>query len=354
MRLPSTTRQKRILVCTAQTPFVWGGSEILADSLARELSKRGWPVDVIRMPFRWYPKAEILKSYMMWRLIDLTEAESQPIDLVIATRFPSFAVQHPYKVTWLVQQFRQAYDLFGTEHSHFKAVPEDEQLRQSIRRIDTQALIESHRLFTISQNVANRLFRYNGLKAKPLYPPPQYEGRYRHDGYGDYVLSVSRLNRLKRIDLMIKAMAQVRTQTRLLIVGQGSEQEHLQDLARKQGVLARVEFLGHVDEDRLLDLYANCLAVFYGPLDEDYGLATVEAFKSQKPVLTFSDSGGVLEFVEEGITGYIVPPDKTKALAERIDQLYKDRALCRRLGMAGFDKVCSITWDITISRLLGE
>ena len=348
------TPQKRILVCTAQTPFVWGGAEILADSLTRELSKRGWPVDMIRMPFRWYPKEEILKSYMMWRLIDLTEAEGQPIDMVIATRFPSFAVRHPHKVVWLVQQFRQVYDMFGTEYSHFTATPEDEQLRQSIRRIDSQALSESQRLFTISQNVADRLFRYNGIKAAPLYPPPQYEGQYRHDDYGDYVLSVSRLNPLKRVDLIIKAMAHVQTQTRLLIVGEGSEQEKLQDLARRQGVLERVEFLGYVDQDCLLKLYANCLALFYGPLDEDYGLATVEAFKSQKPVLTFADSGGVLEFVEDGLTGYVAPPDNLRQLAERIDCLYQDRALCRRLGMAGLSKVAPITWETTISRLLGE
>ncbi len=344
----------RVLVCTAQTPFIRGGSEILADSLAHELSKRGWVVDVIRIPFRWNPKEEILKSYMMWRLIDLTEADGQPIDLVIATRFPSFAACHPNKVTWLVQQFRQAYDLFGTPNSHFTDSPEDTRLRQLIRQADIHTLTEAKRLFAISKNVAKRLYQYNGLQAIPLYPPPQHEGKYRNDGYGDYVLSVSRLNRFKRVNLIIEAMAYVHPRMRLFIASEGPERENLQKLAHRRGVSDRVKFLGYVDDDQLLELYANCFAVFYGPLDEDYGLATVEAFKSQKPVLTASDSGGVLEFVEDEVNGYVVSPDQPRQLAERLDQLYQTPTLCQQLGIAGFEQVRPITWESTLSHLLGD
>lgn len=348
------SQPKRIAVCTSQVPFVWGGAEILTETLASELSKRDWPVEIVRIPFRWNPKEEILKGYLAWRLIDLTEAEDQPIDIVIATKFPSFAIRHPHKITWLIQQFRQAYDLFGTEYSHFTTSPEDERLRQLIRQIDTRMLAESQRLFTISRNVARRLVHYNGLQAEPLYPPPRHEGLYRNDDYGDYVLSVSRLDLLKRVSIIIEAMAHARTEARLVIVGQGPEAERLQDLARRRGIADRVEFLGQVNDGQLLDLYANCFAVFYGPRDEDYGLATVEAFKSQKPVLTALDSGGVLEFVEEGATGYIVSPNEPRQLADWIDRLYSNRALCHQLGMAGFDTVRSITWDATISRLLDE
>jgi len=102
----SKMRTKRIVICASQTPFVHGGAEILVESLYRQLMERGWPVEVVRVPFRWYPKEEILKGYLAWRLLDLTEGEGQKIDLVIATKFPSFVVQHPNKVTWLIQQFR--------------------------------------------------------------------------------------------------------------------------------------------------------------------------------------------------------------------------------------------------------
>lgn len=346
------TQRKRIAICTSQAPFTSGGAEILVEALARELMKRDWPVEVVRIPFQWSPKEEILKGYLGWQLVDLIEAEGKPIDIVIATKFPSFVVHHPHKITWLIQQFRQAYDLFGTEFSPFTTSPADERLRQLIRQIDTRALAESQRLFAISKNVARRLAHYNRLHAEPLYPPPQHEGLYRNEGYGDYVLSVSRLDLLKRVDIIVEAMAHVRTGAGLLIAGDGPEMERLQSMVQERGISNRVEFLGHVEDGRLLDLYANCFALFYGPLDEDYGLVTVEAFKCQKPVLTTSDSGGVLEFVEEGTTGYIVPPDEPKQLADHIDRLHTDHVLCQRLGMAGFDSVRSITWDNTIWKLL--
>jgi len=343
---------KRIAICTAQIPFEHGGAEILAESSVRELRKRGYAVDLVRVPFRWYPKEEILKGYLAWRLLDLTESEGKPIDLVIALKFPSFAVRHPNKIVWLVQQFRQAYDLFSTEHSYFTTSPEDERLRQCIHRIDTQTLAESRRRFAISRNVAQRLARYNGLQAEPLYPPPTHEGLYRNDGYGNYVLVVNRLNVIKRTHLIIKAIAHVRGGARLLIAGRGPEEQRLKDLTHRLGATERVEFLGYVDGNMLLDLYANCFALFYGPLDEDYGLATVEAFKSQKPVLTMADSGGVLEFVEDGYTGYVVLPTDLRQLAARIDELYADRERCRRMGMQGYQAVEHINWDQTIQRLV--
>jgi glycosyltransferase involved in cell wall biosynthesis len=343
---------KRIVICTSQIPFVYGGAELQAECLQRELAARGYVVDMVRIPFRWYPKEEILKGYLAWRLIDLTESEGQKIDLVIPMKFPAFAVRHPNKVTWLIQQFRQAYDLFGTQWSHFTHDPADTRLRQVIREIDTLTLAESRHIFTISHNTADRLASYNGLQGELLYTPPPHEGLYHHDSYGDYVLVVSRLNVLKRVHLIIEAMAHVRSKVRCLIAGEGPEEAALKRLTQERGLAGQVEFLGYVDDARVIDLYANALAVFYGPYDEDYGLATVEAFKSHKPVLTVTDSGGVLEFVQEGVTGYVVPPGKAEMLAERIDQLYADRALCRELGEAGYASVQDITWERTIARLL--
>jgi glycosyltransferase involved in cell wall biosynthesis len=146
----------------------------------------------------------------------------------------------------------------------------------------------------------------------------------------------------------------VRGGVRCLIAGRGEEADNLKRLAQERGVADRVEFLGFVPDEQLIELYANCFATFYGPYDEDYGLATVEAMKSHKPVLTATDSGGVLEFVQDGVTGYVVPPGNPETLAERIAQLYADRALCRQLGQAGYERVRGITWERTIEQLLGK
>ena len=64
-----------------------------------------------------------------------------------------------------------------------------------------------------------------------------------------------------------------------------------------------MRFTGHVSAQELTDLYATCRAVFYGPIDEDYGFTTVQALAAARPVVTTDDSGGVLEFIEDGSRG---------------------------------------------------
>jgi len=102
-----------------------------------------------------------------------------------------------------------------------------------------------------------------------------------------------------------------------------------------------------------LTLYANALAVFYAPYDEDYGFVTIEAFKSRKPMLSTSDAGGVLEFIVDGENGYISAPGQLEQIAGYIDLFYNNRALCRRLGEAGYVKVRDVNWEYTIQKLLG-
>ena len=343
----------RIVVCHAQVPFEHGGTEILAESLVEQLRQRGHLVDLVHAPQSWATHEQILANYLIWRLTNLdTTQDGQPIDRVIALKVPSYAVRHKHKVTWLIQQFRQCYDLYGTPYSGLTDSPEDQELRATIRRMDTRTINESKHVFAISQNVANRLHNFNGLTAEVLYPPPSMEGRYYNDSYGDYVLSVSRLDPLKRVDLLVRAMSRTRSDVRCLIVGRGPEQRRLQELVRKHGLADRIEFLGFVANADLIELYANALALFYAPIDEDYGLVTIEAMKSDKPVITAKDSGGVLEFVEQDTTGAIFDPDDIDGLASAIDRLAGDHGLARRLGEQGRERVAGITWDATINRLL--
>src|SRR5829696_3465138 len=195
----------RIAVCAPQVPFERGGTEILAETLVRELRTRGHEVEEVKIPFKWYPRASALREAVVWRLVDIEEAQERPVDLVIATKYPSYAIRHSNKVVWLVHQFRQAYELDRTDLGQFDESPEGRALRREVHRLDRLALGEAKKLFATSQNVADRLERSTGLVPEVLPHPPQ-ELPYHCDEYGDFVLSVGRIDRAKRVDLLLQAL----------------------------------------------------------------------------------------------------------------------------------------------------
>jgi glycosyltransferase involved in cell wall biosynthesis len=118
-------------------------------------------------------------------------------------------------------------------------------------------------------------------------------------------------------------------------------------------VTSRVSFLGAVADQALPALYREALAVIYVPFDEDYGLVTLEAFLAAKPVVTASDSGGTLEFVDDGVTGAVTPPDPA-ALGAAVGALHASRARAASLGDAGRSRASAITWDGVIDRLVSH
>ena len=339
----------RIAVCRPQVPFARGGAEIFTDRLVEELRARGHESDLVSVPFKWYPGVRVLTQAFLWRMLDLDEADGRPIDVVVATKFPSYLVRHRNKRVWLVHQFRQAYELDGTELGQFDDSPGARALRRKVQALDRVALGEATRLFAISRNVARRLEASTGLEAEVLPHPPQAL-EFRCESYGDFVLSVNRLDRAKRIDLLLEAAA-LDARLRVVIAGDGPDRERLEQLAHDRGLDGRARFAGRVSEKELADLYARCLAVYYAPLDEDYGMVPLEAFLSEKPVLTTTDAGGPLEVVADGATGLVVSPDAGE-LARAAGWLHDHRDDAALLGRAGQAVAAEVTWDRAIGRLL--
>jgi glycosyltransferase involved in cell wall biosynthesis len=324
-----------------QVPFERGGTEIFADGLVAALREQGHEAELVTVPFKWYPGERVLTQAFLWRLLDLEESNGRPVDAVIATKFPSYVVRHPNKIVWLLHQFRQAWDLDRTELGQFSESAEDRALRRKVLELDRVSLGEAKKIFTTSSIVAGRLKDSVGLDAEVLAPPPAPLA-FHCEEYGDFVLSVNRLDRAKRIDLLLEAAARV-PDVRVVVAGDGPDRERLQALATD-----RVEFVGRVGDEELADLYARCRAVYYAPVNEDYGLVPYEAFLSDKPVLTTTDAGGPLDIVHDGETGRVVEP--------RVEELARaltiDADDARRLGRAGHEIARDVTWSKCIERLL--
>jgi glycosyltransferase involved in cell wall biosynthesis len=342
----------RIAVCAPQVPFERGGTEILVETLADQLRSRDHEVELVRIPFKWYPGPRPLREALVWRLLDLEEAQGRPIDLVIATKFPSYAIRHPNKIVWLVHQFRQAYDLDRTEFGQFGADPFDRATVRGIQRLDRLTLGEARRRFAISRNVAKRLHSSTRLDAEVLLPPPQPLDYRTSAGVGKFILSVGRLDRSRRVDLLLEAAA-LDSSLQIVVAGEGPDRERLEQVSAERGLDGRVSFAGRVAENELVDLYADCLAVFYAPIDEDLGLVPYEAFLSEKPVVTTRDAGGTLEVVVDRENGIVCEP-MPAAVASACAWLAANPGEARARGRSGKRTAERVTWDAVVDRLLSS
>ena len=334
----------RVAVCRPQAPFVRGGVEIFTDTLVEQLRARDLEAEIVSLPWQGWPNDRLATNAMMWRLVELGPDLDMPADLVIATKFPSYLLRHPNKVVWLVHQLRQAYELHGTPLGQFSDSRDDRSIRRAIHDLDRSSLSEARKLLATSHNVAERLERSTGLTAEVLPHPPQ-ELPYRCDCYGDFALCVGRLDAAKRIDLLLEA-AKLEPTLKVVVAGHGPERARLENLAS-----GNVRFVGYVAADVLADLYARCGAVYYAPIDEDFGMVPYEAFRAAKPVVTTTDAGGPLEVVRDGENGRVVDSDPDAVVAA-LRELLADDAMARSFGEAGQSATEQVNWDNAIAKLL--
>ena len=346
----------RIAVAHPQTPFVRGGAETHTESVVAALKQAGHEAEEVVVAGKWYPATELVHQMAVWRALDLSESNGEPIDMLIALKFPAYLVLHERKVVWLIHQHRSAYELW--DHPEFADLGkqiEGPAVRDMVQQSDRIALGEAKRIFTNSANVQQRLWSSLRLSSDVLYhPSPLSESLIDKEPgpLGDHIAFPSRLEGLKRQSLAIEAMRHVRTGVRLVLVGNGPDEEKLAGLITKHGLGSKVELAGRVSDERLRDLYETALGVYYGPYDEDYGYVTIEGFAAHRPVVVPNDSGGPLEFVTEGETGFVTPPEPA-AIAHAFDRLFSDRRLARKMGEAGHEnvRVTVPDWPEIVARL---
>jgi glycosyltransferase involved in cell wall biosynthesis len=346
----------RIAVAHAQTPFVRGGAETHTESVVAALKQAGHEAEEVVIAGKWYPATELVHQMAVWRALDLSESNGERIDMVIALKFPAYLVPHERKVVWLIHQHRSAYELW--DHPEFADLGKQldgPAVRDMVHQSDRISLGEAKRIFTNSRNVQQRLWNSLRLSSDVLYhPSPLSESLMARAAgdQGDRIVFPSRLEGLKRQALAVEAMRHVKTGVRLVLVGKGPDEEMLRDLIAKNDLGRKVELAGRVSDERLQDLYETALGVYYGPFDEDYGYVTIEGFAAHRPVVVPSDSGGPLEFVTDGETGLVTPPEPS-AIAHAFDRLYSDRRLAKKMGEAGHEKVRATVpgWPEIVTRL---
>lgn len=346
-------KKKRIAVITSDVPFVKGGHLIIAQSTVKALQDYGHEADLILTPQNRFGSQ--LRAYLATRLIDFEEdGLGRKIDQIISFRFPSFAAKHSCHVCWLNHRMREYYDLWEMLLSqlHFKGKIKENIRRRIIHFLDTFLLKHNvSRLWAQSKTIQQRLKKWGKIQAEVLYPPPPQRDYYTHS-YQNFILAISRLHKLKRLDLLIEAFKYIKNkELKAVIIGQGPEENNLKQKIKMNALEKRIDLLGKADEKTILANYAQCRAVFFAPLREDYGLVTAEAFACRKPVVTTSDAGGPTELVKNKENGFIVE-NKPEIIAEKFDLLAEDKDLAEAMGLKAYHFISQLSWDKTVEKLI--
>lgn len=376
---------KIAIVAPSPVPFTVGGAEKLWWGALEYINKHtNHHCELIKVPTKEETFWGLIEAYHAFYTLDLSY-----FDMVITGKYPAWMVQHPNHHIYMLHCLRGLYDCYhflGLEKSlntdnpnilHLLQMLENPQTsieevfdllfslrgdptleenffqfpsafsRLLIHFFDQKAMQEIQSFSAISKTVANRKEYFpSDAKVEVIYPPSILTD-FKNKNY-DYFFTISRLDNAKRIDMIIEAYLKSNTNIPLKIAGTGPLSETFQALTQKDD---RIEMLGFISDDELMEYYANAYAVLFTPYDEDYGLITIEAMMCEKPLLTFSDSGGVVEFVEEGVTGLVCEPSIPK-LTKNIDYLSENEALCKEMGKNAKKVVANITWKNCIERLL--
>lgn len=321
----------KVLVLNGMLPFVWGGAEQLSWHLVRNLRLQGHDAEQMRIPFAWDPPEALLDEIVVARSLRLCN-----VDRVIALKFPVYHVPWHDKVVWLMHQHRQAYDLFDAGQSNVPRTPRGDEIRRAIRMADDATFAAARKIYCNSEVTADRLLQYNGVPSEILMPPLNDPEIFTGGPFGDYILAPGRVGPGKRQHLLVEAMAHLPASARLVVAGPPDDDAYAEELRRlveANGLANRVTLrLEFVPRHEIAALVNGARAIAYLPFDEDsVGYVTMEAFEAAKPVVTSTDSGGLLKIVLDGRTGYVaesIPEDLASALAP----LWNSASHAKRLG----------------------
>lgn len=380
---------KIAIVAPSPVPFTMGGAENLFLGLLNYINeKTEHQCELIKIVTQESNLKELIDSYEKFSKLNLDH-----FDCVISTKYPSWMIRHRNHVCYMLHKLRGLYDTYHftglsevvdwTAHDMKEAL----KLRSRLYEIggrDLDAVFDACRDFINSNPPASAMIfpgpfsrwlihyldslgldttkvtRYLAISevvkkridyfpsesnVTVIYPPSRMDNFYFNKD--DYIFTVSRLDGPKRIRLLIDAMRYVKSNVNLLIAGTGPDEEQIKMLALGD---KRIKLLGFVKDSDVLNYYANSLVVPFIPYDEDYGLVTIEAMMSSKPVITLLDSGGPNEFVINGVTGFSVKAD-AKSIAEKIDYFYNNKTEAKRMGENARKLVEKINWKNIVSEI---
>lgn len=328
---------KKVAIICAGSPIAGaGGAERFYAGLKAGFESIGCRVDFVEVASSEPSVEQIIENYSLAHEQDLSA-----YDIVVSSKVPTYAVSHPNHVMFLNHAVRIFDDMFD---NRFPDADEGAYRdRARVHAADLKALLQVKARLTQGHEIARRLTRWRGISADVLHPPLGFNRFEPGTDLGEHFLIAGRLHPWKRFDLLIAAVRKCTLPVKLLIAGSGEDRDRLIELA---GGDDRIEFLGRISDDELVDFSRRAIAIPFLPLREDFGYVTLEAFASACPVLTCTDSGEPAHIVRNGDTGLVVDPEPT-AIASALEWFWNNREEARRMGQRGLELVRQMDWGQT-------
>ena len=204
------------------------------------------------------------------------------------------------------------------------------------RPLFRHVLQQSSAVTTVSRWLARETETMVSGVTATVAPMPVATDLYSPGGQRDTerLLFVGRLTAQKGIGPLLDAIARMTRRVSLDVVGDGALGPELAERARALGIADRIQWLGHLPQPGLVELYRRATALVVPSTDEGLGLVAVEAQLCETPVVGF-ESGGLTDTVHHERTGILVPPGNVDALAAALDGLLDRPDRGSDLGRAG-------------------
>ncbi len=370
---------KIAIIITCYYPFI-GGAEVFAQEVAEYLVRRGCVVDVITMcPDRSLNKREKINGVMvhrivvgkirylsflmgylnlLWYTLKLNKAKNYDLIHAVAEGLPSI-------IAITIKKLRRTPSVITIQGGCISAGFESNLSGRILRKLQKWSFKNADLVHVISQSLAdgakklgsrNIVVIPNGVDSRLFKPmdKDKLRKRYGIPAGEKIVISVARLNPVKGVDHLIKAIALVEERMpnlRLVVIGDGEQREELERLINQLRIDSKVQLLGFLPHQQISE-YLNISDVFIlSSRHEGLGIALIEAMACGVPVIG-SRVDGIVDIIDEGKNGILVPSGDAKVLAEGIERLLQDENLRDNFIEEGFKKVEErFLWDSILQQI---
>lgn len=340
-------------------PYIegFGGAQKVISEYCDYLKKTGYEVEIFTQrysPNKCYPlfksiKINLIKPSSKFFSPFTFMKKIKDFDLIIANDWPThFSSLRNKNVVWICYNpKRDFYDLKSFYHSNSSLTKKIMLYTKEIlfKKLDKISAHKCIKIFPISNNIKERVKTYYGIESEFIFIPGIHFKDYEFKKYGDYFLSVSRIVKSKRVDIIVESMNRIKNKKiKLYVVGTGSEIKNVLELAKSN---ENVVFLGEVDNEKLKSLYSNCFGVIYIPIEEDWGLIPLEAAASHKPIIG-ANEGGLKETIINNKTGILIENPDPEKLAKEIEFLFKNKKNAKKMGETAYDHLSKLDWKFIL------